>query len=661
MSTFAKVTDSRLNQYSRSRILQSAKDSFVSENATVEPKLDLAPNLAIHAPFSSFELMKQNRLALFLHPIQAKQILGEQGDSYEREAGRVSQEVVRRMNQRTVFSDRCSQFPIEMTSHSSPLELEEDKPRKSGQYSDTGPMTPKRSDSTRLFSQLHSRGRLLPDPIRLSMEDSFGGEDFRHIRYHDDAHSLEIARYLGAEAFTFGEHIVGKIDDPEVLAHELQHERQQRRDPITPTLRSSTSSLLPAARLNQPKVQRILVRNGQVLSNGQIMAELQRFWLSPSEINCIMLYASQPVLYDLDHVRISATLGLLATPIQAQRGWPHRVPHNAFSSPYPRAGFSLPSFGAGSVEGTASPYMIPPHRYPAFSGQLWSTPFVSPQPHATSHVQSQGWPQPHAFSHVQSQDWPASVSTAFPSAGAPFPIPVLPPVPAINPHFSNPVFPAFSTANLSFPAAFIPASPLSDTLSSPASDASSPPLRTLSAHEIQACLSALVGLLQSSASQDEKKDQAEAMTATIPPEQRAWLAEMLYYEHRLNLNYYLPNELRTYDFIDRESRDAEERVRRTHKPIAIDGLNIESLQTLDLNQLINAEHLDGRIEFAPKKRRSIVNVDGTVQELKEIGPIAVHSNALLGTGSYAKVKSSQGGVVKIQTLQSPEQFALLGS
>ena len=204
-----------------------------------------------------------------------------------------------------------------------------------------------------------------------------------------------------------------------------------------------------------------------------------------------------------------------------------------------------------------------------------------------------------------------------------------------------------------FPTAIIPSLPTFKTQSQP--------LRSLSPQEIQACLSSLSELLQSSANQDEKKQRSEEMMSTIPTEQRTFLAEALYYKYRLNLNYYLPHELRTYDFIDQESKEAEKHVKGTNKAISIDGLNIESLQTVTLNQLIEAENLDERIEFSPKSHRYLVDKNGAVQDLKDVGPISVYSNSLLAAGHDGKVKASQAGVVKIQKVDNFDQLVSLGA
>ena len=495
--------------------------------------------------------------ALFLHPIQAHQLLGDSNDAYEREAEQVSQHIIRQLERPAIASEDYCPRSSPVTSYADTEGVTGVEQAASHQHSRTIQRLPCQSDPTGLLSVLrHAQGHPLPVPIRQSMEDSFGGEDFKHIRYHDDRPSRDLAHSLGAESFTFGEHIVGDIHNPEVLAHELQHERQQRKQ--TPKQTSSDRPSLPVSRVGQPQVQRMLTHQGRVLSNEEIIAAILRFQLSEVESTVIMGYASQPALYDFEQVRLSATLGLQAAPIQ--------------------------------LHGVVVPAMIPYRAFP--------------------------------YAHPGSGLLPAGVGVGMLSTIPQFPTAVIPSIPTVNPQPKE--------------------------------------LRPLSPQKMQACLSTLVELLQSSASQEEKKSQCEEMLSAIPTQQRAALAETLYYEYRLNLNYYLSYEIRSYDFVDRESKKAEQYVKGINRAIAIDGLKIESLQTVDLNQLIDAENLDERIEFAAKRHRDFVDENGAVQDLKDVGPISVQSHSLLGVGYQGKVKATQAGVVKIQKVDSFDPFVSLG-
>ncbi|MQX37344.1 eCIS core domain-containing protein, partial [Roseospira navarrensis] len=85
-------------------------------------------------------------------------------------------------------------------------------------------------------------GRPLAHPVRRFMEQRLGA-DLGRVRLHDDARAHQLARALRARAFTRGEHIVLRQDndtDPQaggglrLLAHELSHLLQQRRDALRP-------------------------------------------------------------------------------------------------------------------------------------------------------------------------------------------------------------------------------------------------------------------------------------------------------------------------------------------------------------------------------------------------------------------------------------------
>lgn len=84
---------------------------------------------------------------------------------------------------------------------------------------------------------LRGSGRPLPEPVRMEMEDRFGGADFAGVRIHDDSAARESAAAVGARAYACGAHVVtgpGEIDK-RTLAHELTHVVQQGRGPVAGT------------------------------------------------------------------------------------------------------------------------------------------------------------------------------------------------------------------------------------------------------------------------------------------------------------------------------------------------------------------------------------------------------------------------------------------
>jgi len=79
-----------------------------------------------------------------------------------------------------------------------------------------------------------SRGRPLDPAIRTFMEPRFG-QDFAHVRIHDDVRAARSAQAIGARAYTVGRNIVfaeGQYDahtdqGKQLIAHELTHTIQQ--------------------------------------------------------------------------------------------------------------------------------------------------------------------------------------------------------------------------------------------------------------------------------------------------------------------------------------------------------------------------------------------------------------------------------------------------
>jgi hypothetical protein len=80
-------------------------------------------------------------------------------------------------------------------------------------------------------------GRAMPPALREDMERRFG-HDFSDVRVHHDGRAAHSAREIGAEAYTFGRHVVfgaGRYDPAglagrTLLAHELTHVLQQSSD-----------------------------------------------------------------------------------------------------------------------------------------------------------------------------------------------------------------------------------------------------------------------------------------------------------------------------------------------------------------------------------------------------------------------------------------------
>ncbi|MFJ5271097.1 DUF4157 domain-containing protein [Streptomyces sp. NPDC088358] len=100
---------------------------------------------------------------------------------------------------------------------------------------------------------LRSPGRPLDAPLQAEMEGRYGGEDFSGVRVHTDAASQQAAAEIGAKAFTSGADVVWDGQDKHVLAHELDHYRQQSRGPVPGT--DNGSGLMMSDRGDWAEVQ----------------------------------------------------------------------------------------------------------------------------------------------------------------------------------------------------------------------------------------------------------------------------------------------------------------------------------------------------------------------------------------------------------------------
>lgn len=152
--------------------------------------------------------------------IQTKLRIGPADDRYEREADRVSREVVRWTAQRRMTDGDG----IERLSFGS------------GSYrsATSSASEPMRAEDQHAIQHARGRGQPLASRVREPMEQALGA-DFRGVRVHTDAQSDRLGRSLQASAFTVGRdiffrrgnHDLGSRGGQELLAHELTHVVQQ--------------------------------------------------------------------------------------------------------------------------------------------------------------------------------------------------------------------------------------------------------------------------------------------------------------------------------------------------------------------------------------------------------------------------------------------------
>jgi hypothetical protein len=157
-----------------------------------------------------------------IHPpaagvIQTRPRIDRPGDEYEREADRVSEQVM-----------RVSETPEHERMQTRRLETSDSKPT---------------AVPAIVHEVLRSAGESLDPATRAFMEPRFG-HDFSQVRVHTDSKAAESARDLDANAYTVGRNIVFGADQfrPEtragrrLLTHELTHVVQQRLGPTCPPL-----------------------------------------------------------------------------------------------------------------------------------------------------------------------------------------------------------------------------------------------------------------------------------------------------------------------------------------------------------------------------------------------------------------------------------------
>jgi len=179
--------------------------------------------------------------------LQAKLRIGQPGDKYEQEAGRVAEAVMRMPDpgvQRQVEPEDEEEETLQakpLVEKITPLvqrqvEPEEEEEEELKAKTTSGHIS---EVNTNLESHIHSLkggGKPLPESERAYFEPRFG-HDFSRVRVHTDSRAAEIARLINAKAFTTGKNIVfsngqhspGTSTGRRLLAHELTHVIQQRK------------------------------------------------------------------------------------------------------------------------------------------------------------------------------------------------------------------------------------------------------------------------------------------------------------------------------------------------------------------------------------------------------------------------------------------------
>lgn len=161
---------------------------------------------------------------------QTKLSVGAAGDTYEREADQVAQQVVRFLRQGSSATDQQAD-PEPKSQVARRLQ------RRSTIGAEGGELD---SGTESMLQSARSGGRPLDQSARRQMESAFGA-DFSGVRVHSGETASALNQQLQAEAFTVGNDIFFRSSPPdstsekgqELLAHELTHVVQQN-GPGTP-------------------------------------------------------------------------------------------------------------------------------------------------------------------------------------------------------------------------------------------------------------------------------------------------------------------------------------------------------------------------------------------------------------------------------------------
>ena len=196
-----------------------------SEHVRAIPRRpDLAP--VARAPFDSAPSLLELQRSVGNHAayrflaggvLQAKLQVGPAGDTYEREADQVAAEVMRSLSPSVSPEEDDTRVQRALVDGVVGLE--------------GGPLGP---DTEADISRERGTGSQLPEPLRRSMEDSFGA-DFSAVRVHTGPSADELNHTLQSRAFTVGADIFfahnqyrpQSEDGQALLAHELTHTIQQ--------------------------------------------------------------------------------------------------------------------------------------------------------------------------------------------------------------------------------------------------------------------------------------------------------------------------------------------------------------------------------------------------------------------------------------------------
>jgi hypothetical protein len=169
----------------------------------------------------------------YFQPIQTKLTVNEPGDPFEKEADRVADQVVQKMDKGTI-----GRKPIFESKN------DEGVQRKAADPGGAGAVP---ASIEHGLAGSKGGGSSLPEGMRQEMEQTMGS-DLSGVRLHNDDKANQMSKDLGAQAFTHGKDIYfnsGKYspeskEGKHLLAHEVTHTVQQGAVRRTPSIQKVT-------------------------------------------------------------------------------------------------------------------------------------------------------------------------------------------------------------------------------------------------------------------------------------------------------------------------------------------------------------------------------------------------------------------------------------
>jgi hypothetical protein len=175
--------------------------------------------------------------------IQTKLAINKPGDEYEREADRVSEQVMRMPDphahrktpghapvERSRLDGAAGSGLIQRSDSGRPL-AEDEQVQAQAQPGATPTVS---AETASGIQSLRGRGQSLPEQTRSFFEPRFGC-DLRNVKIHDDSQAARLADNVGARAFTIGRDVMfgpgeyrpDTAGGMRLMAHELTHVVQQ--------------------------------------------------------------------------------------------------------------------------------------------------------------------------------------------------------------------------------------------------------------------------------------------------------------------------------------------------------------------------------------------------------------------------------------------------